>query len=122
VVVPIKFEDGTIWAARLANDDCEFLLEKSLRVLHYLEKFCSRVPAPRVKASGLLETNRVGVAYLLLDWIDGVSLEHWSPVFPVRKHRDVILDGLADCLLSLWSCTTEKKALSSSAGISGHIF
>ena len=116
VVVPIKFEDGAIWAARLANDDCEYLLEKSLAVLNYIEKTCPGIPAPRIKASGLLDTSKVGVAYLLLDWIDGVSLEHWSPDLPIREHRTVILDGMADCLLSLWSCSTDRKALGLCSG------
>jgi Phosphotransferase enzyme family len=115
VVVPIKFKDGTIWAARLANEDCEGLLGKSLNVLNYIEKNCPDVTAPRVKAADVLD-NKVGVAYLLLDWIDGVSLEDWSPCFPVREDRHFILDGVADYLLSLWSCTTECETLTSAAG------
>jgi hypothetical protein len=109
VVVPIKFRDGKLWAARLANQGCSLLLAKSLIVLDHVAKHCPRVPAPRVQASGVLDTNSVGVGYLLLDWIDGVSVEHWSPEFPLREHCDVLLDGLADCLLSLWSCTTERN-------------
>jgi hypothetical protein len=66
-----------------------------------------------VKAAEVLD-NRLGVAYLLLEWIDEVTLEDWSPHFP-GEDRHVFLDGATDFLLRLWSFDTGRETFSSRA-------
>ena len=47
----------------------------------------------------------IGQSYLLLDWIKGCPLT-WTPTTPGPEQRKVLLDGLAKCLLNLWTSPT----------------
>ena len=70
VIVPIKFRDGVIWAARLTTQEWKSLLHASFVALDYFKTYCQDVLAPRVMGM-CLSDNSVGVPYMMVDWISG---------------------------------------------------
>ena len=85
VIVPIKFRDGVIWAARLTTQEWQPLLQASFVALDYLKTYCQDVLVPRVMEL-CLSNNSVGVPYMIVDWISGHELE-WSAEFPPKGGR-----------------------------------
>jgi hypothetical protein len=101
VIVPIKFGDGVIWAARLTTQEWIPLLQASFVALDYLQTYCQDVLAPRLMGM-CLSNNSVGAPYIMMDWIPGHELDGWSAEFPPKGCRQRLLKGLAASLLALW--------------------
>jgi hypothetical protein len=68
VIVPIKFGEGVIWAARLATQEGISLLQSSIDTLDYLKTYCPNVPESRLRAM-CLRDNAVGASYMMVGWI-----------------------------------------------------
>jgi hypothetical protein len=105
VILMIEFPDeDKRWAARIPLDQEFSFLEISVRPLQFIARKHPSLPAPRLYGyfdAGAVGDNPVGVAYMLVDWIEGRHMEPWtldSPPVPMR-HR--VLEQLADMMLEM---------------------
>ncbi len=76
----------------------------SLKPLECIARNFLRIPAPRLHGyfdAGAKGDNPVGVAYMLLDWIEGKHMPPWSLTSPEVPLRHKVLDQLADMMLEM---------------------
>ena len=107
VILKIHFPSyGNTWAARIPLDQEWPFYEMSVQPLEYLARHHPEIPAPRVHDyvdCGTEEKNPIGVAYMLVDWVDGSRLEPWSLTEPPVAVRHKVLDQIADIMLNMLS-------------------
>lgn len=63
---------------------------------------------PRFRAASLTFDNPMLYPFMVLDWVDGATLQ-WKDDVPSRLIRDKVLAQLAEIQLSLISCTMEER-------------
>ena len=94
------------WAARIPIDqECSFL-ETSVQPLEFVARNYPDLPAPRLHGyvdAGTLGDNPVGVAYMLVDWLEGRSMKPWDLNDPPVSVRRKVLDQVADIVLEMLS-------------------
>ena len=104
------------WAAYIPNnlsheeydhEGVEYCLSNERRTLEFLAKEAPHLPVPRIHAYSLTSDAPVDVPFLILDWIEGSSLEPFTDVWPPLALRRSLLDDLSDFLLDLWACSVE---------------
>jgi aminoglycoside phosphotransferase (APT) family kinase protein len=98
---------GNRWAARIPRDQqCSFYAI-AIQPLEFVAHNCPKVPAPRIHGYVDVEDtdNPVGVAYMLIDWIDGTPMQPWTLDYPTVARRHKVLTQLADIILELLSVT-----------------
>lgn len=104
-ILVILFPNGnTRWAARIPHDQDFPFVDFCVRPLEFLAKNHPGVPAPRVHSYFDVDTggtNPVGVAYMLLDWIEGSQMQPWSIDDPPPSKRMKVLDQLAEIIVEL---------------------
>jgi len=102
----IKFPgENKCWAARIPEDQ-EYSLQISVKPLEFLAHNLPNIPAPRLHGyfdAGVERNNPVGVAYMLLDWIEGKHMPVWSLASPTVPIRHKLLDQLAGMMLDMLS-------------------
>jgi hypothetical protein len=96
---------GNTWAARIPFDQEWSFYEISIQPLEYIARHHSDIPAPRVHdyvdGGGTEGENPAGVAYMLIDWLDGSPLKPWSLTEPPIGARHLVLDQIADMMLDM---------------------
>lgn len=100
--------NGTTWAAKIPFEQQWPFYEITVRPLEYLARKHPGIPAPRVHgyvdAGGVQgEENLVGVAYLLIDWMEGSHMQPWGVSEPSLSAKHRVLDQLADLMLGMLS-------------------
>lgn len=107
IILKICFPShGNTWAARIPFDQEAPFYEMSIQPLEFLARNHPEIPAPRVHDyvdGGSKEGNPVGVAYMLVDWLDGSHLRPWSLTEPPVAVRHKVLDQIADLMLNMLS-------------------
>jgi aminoglycoside phosphotransferase (APT) family kinase protein len=74
----------------------------SKQALQFISRSFDSFPAPRVYHSCLEENNPVGVPFMILDWIEGMSMPQWRPGLPPNESaRMQFLDQFSDAFLDL---------------------
>jgi hypothetical protein len=103
--VPIKFEDGIEWIARIRRFNAsspppvvrDYILQSEVATMKFLERV--DVPTPRIYDFALGgEANPVGVGYILMEKLPGKSLR-WS--LASEDQRTTVLSGVADAFIEL---------------------
>lgn len=95
---------GNTWAARIPFDQEWSFYEMSIQPLEYFAHNHPEIPAPRVHGyvdGGTEEETLVGVAYMLIDWLDSSHLKPWSLTEPPIAERHKVLDQIADMMLDM---------------------
>ncbi|KAI9841307.1 MAG: hypothetical protein M1837_000793 [Sclerophora amabilis] len=95
---------GKTWAARIPFEQEWPFYEISVRPLEFLALHHPKIPAPRVHDYvdvGADGDNPVGVAYILMDWIEGSHMQPWSLSEPPLPARHRVLDQIADIMLEM---------------------
>ena len=109
MLLVIEFRDAKKrWAARNPIDQDYSFLEISVRPLEFVARRHPSLPAPRLHGyfdAGAVGDNPVGVAYMLVDWMEGVPMEPWSLDDPPVPMRQKLLDQLAGMMLEMLSMT-----------------
>lgn len=104
------------WAARIPEDQEYSFLEISIKPLECIALNFPNIPAPRLH--GYFDAgpgggeNPAGVAYMLVDWIEGEHMPPWSLTTPTVSRRYKVLDQLADMMLEMLSKTDVKGDIS----------
>ncbi|KAG5956317.1 hypothetical protein E4U58_006671 [Claviceps cyperi] len=103
----IKFEDGAVWLARFRilsaiappPEVRDYVLQSKATTMQFLERH-TRVPSPRVFdwACESDPTNTIGVGYILMEKLNGRSLE-WHEATAAQKEK--IVRQYADIMLEL---------------------
>ena len=101
----IQFQDNVTWIARIRPDDPtlppavvqDYISSSEVATLKWLEKL--RIPTPKVYYHGLnAETNKVGVAFVLMEKMPGSPLD-WSAAS--QEQRSKVLAQLVDVFIEL---------------------
>ncbi|KAF8962997.1 kinase-like domain-containing protein [Flammula alnicola] len=95
IVYCIAFEDGTRWALRIPYDEMLSAVESTVTTMRYVHSTVPDIPIATVHAwSDSEDGDGVGTPYMLLDWIEGRTLE-WNASFPPPVARGKVLAQLA---------------------------
>ncbi|PPQ93380.1 hypothetical protein CVT25_007089 [Psilocybe cyanescens] len=79
-IYPIKFEDGTCWALRVLHNMEP--IEPTVETMCYVKNSIPTIPIATVHAwSNSEDGDGVRTPYILLDWIEGLTLT-WNATFP----------------------------------------
>ena len=93
------------WAARFPVDQQSSFYESSIVPLLYIGNSPVGMLAPRIHDyvdGGIWAAqNPVGVAYILMCWIDGSPMQPWTMDNPPGNARRCILDQIADLMLGM---------------------
>lgn len=104
IILKIYFPDkAKTWAAKIPFDqECPFY-GISVQPLELLANWHPQIPAPRVH--GYVDVDqeeeegegesKVGVVYMLMEWIDGKPMQPWSLNEPPVEARCKVLDQIA---------------------------
>jgi hypothetical protein len=87
------------WAARIPKDQEYSFRDISIKPLEVIARRHPRIRAPRLHGyvdAGTAVDNPVGVAYMLVDWIEGKSMQPWTKDYPPTHLRQKFLRQLAD--------------------------
>lgn len=87
------------WAARIPKDQEYSFRDVAIRPLELVARRHPRIRAPRIHGyvdAGATGDNPVGVAYMLLDWIEGKTMQPWREDHPPTHLRQKFLHQLAD--------------------------
>ncbi|KAG6063242.1 hypothetical protein E4U32_001451 [Claviceps aff. humidiphila group G2b] len=105
--VDITFEDGVVWLARFRilsviappPEVRDYTLQSEATTMQFLERH-TRVPSPRVFdwACESDPTNTIGVGYILMEKLDGTSL-NWQKAAAAQKEK--IVRQYADIMLEI---------------------
>ena len=101
--------EGKSWAAKIPFEQQWPFYEISVRPLEFLARKHPGIPAPRVHGyveAGAKGENPVGVAYILMDWMDGSHMQPWSLSEPSIFARHRVLEQIADMMLEMLSKNT----------------
>ena len=91
----IVFDDGKLWALRIPYGEVRSDVECTVTTMRYVRRALPSVPVATVHAwSDKEDGDGVGMPYILLDWIDGKTLE-WNANTPPLAARGKILAQLA---------------------------
>ncbi|KAG5990376.1 hypothetical protein E4U52_004643 [Claviceps spartinae] len=102
----ITFEDGVVWIARFRLIDSrkppearKYVLQSEAATMQFLDRH-TRVPSPRVFdwACESDPTNTIGVGYILMEKLNGTSLE-WNEATATQKEK--IVRQFADIMLEI---------------------
>jgi aminoglycoside phosphotransferase (APT) family kinase protein len=105
IVNRIVFEDGIIWALRFPYDEMRSAIEPTVTTMRYVLNTVPSIPVAAVHAwSDSEDGDGVGTPYMLLDWIDGRTLE-WNASFPPSAARVKVLAQLAQYTADLLART-----------------
>lgn len=106
LVYCLLFEDGTRWALRVAHEKLPLPLEFTATTMRFIHDTIPDMPIANVHAWDDNEDGGgVGTPYMLLDWIEGKTLE-WNASFPSQLDRDKVLAQLARYSLEMLTRTT----------------
>lgn len=103
--VEIRFDDGTVWLARIRRFNAtspppavrDYIVESEVATLLFLDK--TGVPAPKMYDYALEQHgNPVGVGYILMEKLPGKSLR-WS--LANEQQRRKVIDQISDILIEL---------------------
>lgn len=102
------------WAARIPKDQKYSFRDISIKPLEVIARRHPRIRAPRLHGyvdAGTCTTdnNPVGVAYMLLDWIEGKTMQPWSEDHPPTRLRQKFLDQLADITWEMLSDPVDQE-------------
>jgi len=110
MVLRIRFPNsGTLWAGRIPSDQEYSFHAVSIQPLMFIARNHPSLSAPRLHGyfdAGAAGDNPVGVAYMLVDWIEGEPMPPWSLKDPPVLMRRKVLDQLAEIILEMLSLTT----------------
>ncbi|KAK2765227.1 hypothetical protein FQN54_008926 [Arachnomyces sp. PD_36] len=117
IILKICFpHEGKTWAAKIPSDQEWPFYEIMVQPLQFLEKWHPGIPAPRVH--GYVDVgeegngeDKVGVAYILLDWIDGRCMQPWSLSDPPVEARHHVLNQIADLMLEMLGSSAAGKGI-----------
>jgi aminoglycoside phosphotransferase (APT) family kinase protein len=87
------------WAARIPKDQEYSFRDISIKPLEVIARRHPRIRAPRLHGyfdAGTAGDNPIGVAYMLVDWIEGKSMQPWTKDHPPTHVRQNFLRQLAD--------------------------
>ncbi|KAG1733016.1 kinase-like domain-containing protein [Suillus paluster] len=105
IVNRIIFEDGTVWALRVPYDETPSPIEATVTTMRYVHSIIPSIPVATVHAwSDSKDGDGIGTPYILLDWIDGRTLE-WNARFPPPAARGKVLAQLAQYTADLLART-----------------
>lgn len=91
---------GTKYVLRIPNDEFAALLDKQgHKILRYLSKMRPALPIPRI----VLEAS----SFTLHKYLEGEPIRSWSLEGITETKRHTLLDGIAEFLVSLWTCLAE---------------
>ena len=111
-ILVIRFpKEDRSWAARIPEDQEYSFLDICVIPLECVALNFPNIPAPRLHGyfdAGAKGDNPVGVAYMLVDWIEGKHMPAWSLTSPTVSIRQKVLDQLAEMMLEILS-TKEVK-------------
>jgi aminoglycoside phosphotransferase (APT) family kinase protein len=114
-ILIIRFPDANkSWAARIPLYQDVPLYTISVQPLEFVARNLPQVFAPRVHGYadvGTGKENSVGVSYMLLDWIDGASLQPWHLYSPSRSAKEKFIGQLVDQMLEMFLGTTVREGI-----------
>lgn len=92
---------GTKYTLRIPNSELAALLdEQGHEILRYLSKMRPCLPIPKI----ILQAK----SCTLHKYLEGEPIRSWSLEKITRTRRHTLLDGIADFLVSLWTCPAER--------------
>jgi Ser/Thr protein kinase RdoA (MazF antagonist) len=95
-VYEIQSEHGDRWCLRIPHDaDAASFATKGTAVLKYAKEKCPALLAPTIVYQSHY--------YTIMDHLDGEALGSWNTQALPKERRQLLLDGLATFLFSLWS-------------------
>jgi aminoglycoside phosphotransferase (APT) family kinase protein len=95
-VYKIQSEDGDRWCLRIPHDaDAARFATKGTVVLKDAKEKCPALLAPAIVYQSQY--------YTIMDHLDGEALKSWNTQVLPKERRQVLLDGLATFLFSLWT-------------------
>ena len=95
-VYEIQSEHGDRWCLRIPHDaDAASFATKGTAVLKYAKEKCPTLLAPTIIYQSQY--------YTIMDHLDGEALGSWNTQALPKERRQLLLDGLATFLFSLWS-------------------
>lgn len=95
IVYCIAFKDGVRWALRVPYDESRSAVALTATTMRYVHSTVPDVPIATVHAwSDSEDGDGVGTPYMLLDWIEGRTLE-WNASYPSPIERGKVLAQLA---------------------------
>ncbi len=96
-VYEVQFEDSRTWCLRVPHDaDSAYFSTVGTALLKRLKEVKPAILAPSI----ILSTDY----YTLMERVDGQALMSWNTGFLPKERRELLLDGLAAFLVSLWTC------------------
>jgi hypothetical protein len=95
-VYEIQSEHGDRWCLRIPHDaDAAIFARKGTAVLKDAKEKCPGLLAPAIVYQSQY--------YTVMDHLDGEALKCWNTQVLPKERRQVLLDGLATFLFSLWT-------------------
>lgn len=95
-VYEIQSERGDRWCLRIPHDaDAASFATKGTAVLEDAKERCPALLAPAI----VYQSQH----YTVMDHLDGAALGSWNTQVLPKERRQVLLDGLATFLFSLWT-------------------
>jgi aminoglycoside phosphotransferase (APT) family kinase protein len=95
-VYEIQSEHGDRWCLRIPHDsDAASFARKGTAVLKDAKEKCPGLLAPAIVYQSQY--------YTVMDHLDGEALKSWNTQVLPKERRQVLLDGLATFLFSLWT-------------------
>lgn len=99
-------DSGKQWITRIPYDqeDRRFLIDQIEPLLRVRKRF-GGFRVPKLYQYGLArdEENKLGIDYMLLDFVDGEQMPLWTENYPAWEHKEQILDRLADIYTEIFS-------------------
>jgi len=105
IINRIVFDDGILWALRIPYDEMRSSVECTVTTMRYVQRAVPSIPVATVHAwSDSEDGDGVGTPYMLLDWVDGKTLE-WNVNVPPPAAREKVLGQLAQYTVDLLART-----------------
>jgi len=105
IINRIVFDDGILWALRIPYDEMRSPVECTVTTMGYVQRTVPSIPVATVHAwSDSEDGDGVGTPYMLLDWVDGKTLE-WNVNVPPPAAREKVLGQMAQYTVDLLART-----------------
>lgn len=106
IVYCIEFSGGARWALRIPYDENLGPVESTVKAMRYVRSAAPDIPIAAVHSwSDSEDGDGVGAPYILLDWMEGNTLD-WNTSTPPPNAREKVLGQLARYSADLLTRTT----------------
>jgi hypothetical protein len=108
IVVPITFEDGVKWAAKVSVAPGS--INSATKSLRAIERYCPDIPAPRVQGMRGRFISNPTIKYYIVEWMEGRSL--WDDEHAGQYVYDYHRSSMNEKVLSGLNVTLSEKIVS----------